>query len=57
MSDEWPTDIEYEPEDLDPDAPISVLPEGGGDPPVETDPADWLDQHRLVSDEADDDER
>ena len=57
MNDEWPTDNEYEPEDLDPDAPISALPEGDGDPPVETDPADWMDQHRVVSDEADDDER
>ena len=56
MTDERPVDDEYEQDDLDPDAPIAVLPEGG-EPPVETDPADWMDQHRVVSDDDDDDER
>ncbi len=57
MNDEWPIDDEYEPADIDPDAPISALPGGETDPPVEADPADWMDQQTVVSDEADDDER
>ena len=57
MNDESPVDDDYEPDDIDPDAPISALPDLGIDPPVEADPADWMDQHRAISDDDDDDER
>ncbi len=56
MNHEPPIDDEYEPADIDPDAPISTASDGIPDPPVEADPADWMDQHRVVS-EDDDDER
>jgi len=47
MTDESRIDEEYEPEDVDPDHPIDVLPEEV-ESPVEANPADWLDQHREV---------
>jgi hypothetical protein len=54
MSDESRIDEEYEPADIDPDNPIASLP-NGKEPPVETDPADWVDQHLDVPE--DDEER
>lgn len=56
MNDESPIDEEYEPVDIDPDAPIAALPGAATEPPVEADPADWLDQNRAVSEDPDDDE-
>ena len=55
MTDESRIDEEYEPDDIDPDDPISTLPGVGVQPPVETDRADWVDQHRDVAE--DDEER
>ena len=57
MNHESPIEEEYEPDDIDPDDPISTLPGTDVEPPVEADPADWLDQHRDVSDDPDDDDR
>jgi len=48
MTDESRIDEEYEPADVDPDHPIDALPEKEEEPPVEADPADWLDQQREV---------
>jgi hypothetical protein len=56
MSDESPIEEEYVPADVDPDNLIASLPDGDV-LPVETDPADWVDQHRIVPDDLDDDER
>jgi hypothetical protein len=47
MSDESPIDEEYEPADIDPDAPIAASP-ARAEPPVDADPADWMDQLREV---------
>lgn len=54
MTDESRIDEEYEPADIDPDDPISTLPDGAAKPPVEADPADWVDQHRVVPNDPDD---
>jgi hypothetical protein len=54
MSDESRPDEEYEPEDADPDRPIAV-PATDPTPPLDADPADWLDQQRDVP--VDDDDR
>lgn len=55
MTDEPRDEEEYEPADIDPDNPIASVPDGG--PPVEADPADWADQHRVVPADPADDER
>lgn len=47
MSDESRIDEEYEPADIDPDAPLASSPDAV-EPPVDADPADWIDQHREV---------
>jgi hypothetical protein len=54
MTDESRIDEEYEPTDIDPDDPISTLPGVGAEPPVEADRADWVDQHRDVPEDLDD---
>jgi hypothetical protein len=56
MTDESSIEEEYEPADIDPDNPIASLPEHQP-PPVEADPADWADQHRVVPGDVTDDER
>jgi hypothetical protein len=56
MSDESPIEEEYVPADVDPDNLIASSPDGVV-LPVEADPADWADQHRIVPDDLDDDER
>ena len=53
MSDESRIDEEYEPVDIDPDDPIAASPEPQ-EPPVDADPADWLDQQRDVPVDDDD---
>ena len=53
MTDESSIEEEYEPADIDPDNPIASLPEDQ-QPPVEADPADWADQHRVVPGVTDD---
>ncbi len=53
MSDESRIDEEYEPADIDPDDPISTLPVLDVEPPVEADPADWVDQHLDVPEDED----
>ena len=55
MTDESRIEEEYEPADIDPENPIASLPED--QPPVEADPADWADQHRVVPGDVADDER
>jgi hypothetical protein len=57
MNDESPIEEEYEPADIDPDDTVATVPVGNIGPPVEADPADWLDQHREIGDGLDDDER
>jgi hypothetical protein len=52
MSDESPIEEEYVPADVDPDNLIASLPDGVV-LPVEADPADWVDQHRIVPDDLD----
>ena len=47
MTNESRIEEEYEPADIDPDNPIISLPDSG-EPPVDADPADWADQHRVV---------
>ena len=56
MNSETPVDDEYEPADIDPDAPLASSSTTDDQPPVEADPADWLDQQRPISDDADDEE-
>ena len=56
MSDESPIGDEYVPADIDPDNLIASLPDGDA-LPVEADPADWADQHRIVPEDLDDEER
>lgn len=56
MTDEPRDEEEYEPADIDPDNPIASAPDDG-EPPVEANPADWADQHRVVPGESGDDER
>lgn len=55
--DESRPDEEYEPEEIDPDNPVETTPaDGTPPPPPDADRADWLDQHREVPLD-DDDER
>jgi hypothetical protein len=56
MTDESRIEEEYEPADIDPDNPIVFLPDNG-QPPVEADPADWADQHRVVPVDVEDEDR
>lgn len=56
MSDESPIEEEYVPADIDPDNLIASLPDRDL-PPIEADPADWADQHRIVPEDLDDEER
>ena len=57
MSHESPIADEYEPADIDPDAPLSSPSDDSRESPIEADPADWVDQHRAVSEDDDDDQR
>jgi hypothetical protein len=56
MSDQSSIEEEYVPADIDPDNLIASLPDSEV-PPVEADPADWADQHRVIPEDPDEEER